>query len=495
MIAVGATGIDLRGAALAERRLDRYGSVQVMASSGIGYEITRGGNQRRHYGFVTGRTASADRHLTSTTLGRLRETCRMYDRESTLFGGLVDRALDNIFGANFDFVPRTGEKALDQRVKAYIATRMDKRYCDASRTRHFADLARTALRGVWVDGDSLWAQRSDGSVLAFEADQVVTPSGGGCDKRIVLGVELDECNAPRAYHVQQRRTKSDHGGLLDTDRNTRRVAAGYGWLPAYRTRYHQTRGVPFLARVLSFYDRLHNYIDYESLAAEINSMLGWKIVKNGTTDDWPGVADNDEASNDTFEKVQKMEPGQVFDLRPGEDVDMIGSSRPGSAFDAYILMACRIIGVAIGMPLELVLLDFSRTNYSSARASLGEARRMFRTWQRFAEVEFCMPWYRWQIARGVASGVLPADAAVFGARCQWPAWEYIDPLKEAQGNAVAISTATKSISECIRERGQEPAEVREELKRDVEWLREVGIALPTVHIKVEPENQSESEAA
>jgi len=153
------------------------------------------------------------------------------------------------------------------------------------------------------------------------------------------------------------------------------------------------------------------------------------------------------------------------------------------------------IPLALKLPLELVLLDFSRTNYSSARASLGEARRMFRTWQRFAEVEFCMPWYRWQIARGVASGVLPADAAVFGARCQWPAWEYIDPLKEAQGNAVAISTATKSISECIRERGQEPAEVREELKRDVEWLREVGIALPTVHIKVEPENQSESEAA
>ena len=145
---------------------------------------------------------------------------------------------------------------------------------------------------------------------------------------------------------------------------------------------------------------------------------------------------------------------------------MFGSERPGNNFDPFVVMCARIIGVAVGYPLELIMLDFSRTNYSSARASMGEARRGFRRWQRWLQTNVAIPWYKWQIARGIASGAIPANKNAFKVRCQWPGWNYIDPKKSAEANAIDVAGGRKSNSECIRERGGDPDEVFAEIASD-----------------------------
>ena len=450
-------------------------TTRIMAGEGVGYEITQPSRQRRSFGLIPGLAAAADRHLTKNTLGRLRELCRMHDRQSGLFSGILNRALDNIFGANFDFIPTTGDIELNKTVKAYITERMKPANCDAAGLKDFAEMAKTSLRGVWNDGDSLLAKRPNGTLLAFEADQIETPHTkyDATQARMVLGVELDEFNGHAAYWVKQRQTRSDYGTVSMTA-ESKRIAAANAIVPAYRTRHNQTRGVPFLAAILGRFDRTNNYLDYESVAAELNAMLGWKITKQTLEDQPAGSEDNDDVDS-TYDKVQKMEPGLIFDLLEGEDIDMIGSQRPGTNFESYIIMSLRIIGVGIGMPLELVLLDFSKTSYSSARASLGEARRMFRVWQRFSGQTICMPWYSWQITRGIATGELPAAEGIYKSRVQWAAWEYIDPLKEANGNRVALANRTKSISQCIRETGGEPDEVYDEIASDAKKLATLGI--------------------
>lgn len=468
------------------RALDTRGlNTQVFAASGVGYEIADGGRTRRNFGLVAGLVAAADRHLTKHTLGQLREFCRMHDRQSTLFSGILDRALHNIFGANFDFVPQTGESELDKRAKDYIAERMTKEKADAEGKRDLAEIAQAGVRAVWNDGDILLAKRRDGSLLAYEADQMETPSEmqrpGG--RRVVLGVELDDVNRPRRFCVKKRLTKNDYG-------NTEYAGEKYQWIPAhqaiwpaYRKRFHQTRGVPFLAVILGTFDRTNNYLDYESLAAEGNSMLGWQIIKEPDDTAPPGEEDNPDTGSN-FDKLQKMEPFMVFDLGTGEEIKTIANNRPGDNFESYLITCCRIIGVGVGLPLELLLLDFSRTNYSSARASLSEGRRMFRVWQKWAAQHICLPWHRWQIDRGIAAGELPADPRLYLTRCQWPAWEYIDPVKENQGSQIAISFAGKSISEYIRERGREPLEVFDELENDVKTLKEKGINLDISSLRI-----------
>ena len=403
----------------------------------------------------------------------------MHDRQSSLFSGVIDRAIDNIFGADFDFVPTTGDKALDKTVKDYVIWRMEADKADATGQRDFPDIAKSTLRAIWNDGDCLLVKRPDGSLLSFEAEQIETPGGKGMEAggRIVLGVEMDDLNRQTAYWVKPRRSRGDTG-MVRLDEQAVRIPKADTFFPAYRKRFNQTRGVPFLAAALGNFDRLNNYLDYEQAAAEFNAMLGFQITKQPQMLDMAGVINNEDTNtNATFTKLQKMEPLSVFDLNPGEEVKMIGAQRPGANFETYIVICCRIVGVAVGYPLELIMLDFSKTNYSSARASLGEARRSFRGWQRFSQKTICMPWYAWQIARGIAVGEVPARPEAFKAKCQWPAWEYIDPYKEAMGNQVALKSRTRSISQCIRDIGGEPDEVFAEIATDREKLTALGIPI------------------
>lgn len=140
MIAENTTQIDSNAGEMAELRMpariiDRlpYGTSQTVASAaGTGFEITTPSRSRRAFGLIAGMMASADRHLTKHTLGQLREMCRMHDRQSSLFSGLLDRALDNIFGANFDFIPSTGDSELNKKAKDYIHRQMERQRCDAA---------------------------------------------------------------------------------------------------------------------------------------------------------------------------------------------------------------------------------------------------------------------------------------------------------------------------------------------------------------------------
>jgi len=499
-IQISSNAADLAELRMPARIIDRlpYGTSQTLASaSGTGYEITQPSRYRRAFGLIAGMVANADRHLTKHTLGQLREMCRMHDRQSSLFSGLLDRALDNIFGANFDFIPSTGDSELNKKAKDYIHRQMERDRCDAAGVMDFAQMGKTTLRAVWNDGDCLMAKQSDGTLMAFEADQIETPKKKHLDDdlRIVMGVELNRKNKPVAYHIQNRGVRGDFAATAGAIGGQQRVRADSVLFPAYRKRFGQTRGLPFLAAILGTFDRTNNYLDYEQFAAEQNSMLGWKITRSPSDDSFAGETDNDDyetaGGDSTYEKVQKMERGMIFDLLAGEDVNMLGAVRPGENFEPYIVTCCRIIGVGVGMPLELLTLDFSKTNYSSARASLGEARRMFRVWQKFGQTTVCVPWYSWQITRGIATGELPARNELYRVRCQWPAWEYIEPVKEAKGNEISISTRTKSISQCIREGGGDPDEVFDEIEEDNKKLAERNISLPADKV-LSTEKQVES---
>ncbi|MHC4122905.1 MAG: phage portal protein [Planctomycetota bacterium] len=451
------------------------------ADVGRGFQVTQADRTRRAIAFVTGLIASADLHLDSLTLGKLREFCRMHDRRTGLFSGMLDRAIDNIFGADFDFIPRTADKEVNKIVKAYITRQMQKENFDAPGLMDFVEGCHTTLRAIWNDGDNLWVKQANGSVMAYEADQIDTPA----DKKdnITLGVEKTPQGRPVALHIKQRPNAKDSGYASTAGITSARIKIQNTIWPAYRKRFGQTRGLPFIAAALSSYGRLNNYLEFESLAAEGAAMQGMKITKQPDEGTLPGVTQNkDTKTSSTFDQVQKWEPFMVWDLLPGEDVDTVSAERPSDSFTPYIMMMCRIIGVAVGYPIELMLLDFSKGNFSGQRAAMQEARRSFRRWQGFCQKKICQPWYTWQIVRGIASGKLPARPDIYNVSYQWPGWAYVEPYKEANANKVCILTNQKSVSECIRSRGLEPQEVFDEIEAERKLFKEKGIE-PTNVIK------------
>lgn len=478
----------------------RYQARGLLASDD-GFDISRPSRTRRRF---VGGGGPADRHQDVASLWQLREICRRHDRNSALLAGLLNTASDEIVGPTFAFDPCSGDAAFNEAAEKWIRFRMEAEQCDYNGALCFGDLLRTTLRACWTDGDCLHVWTEGGRLQSFEAQDLVSPRGGfgsGPAPSIVNGVEKSGGRTV-AYWLARPQAANDYG-YVATPLQAQRVPAEACLFPAVRKRFNQTRGVPFLAACLSTFDRLETYLDNEMLAAEMNAKAALKITREPSdTSNLPGAETRTDANSGgesitTFDQALRLEPGMVFDLRPLEDIAAIAPDRPGVNFEPFVVTICRIVGVGVGFPLELFLKDFSKANYSSMRGGLTIARRSFRGWQRFLERHVALPWHRRQIEIGIASGALPLPATgsrqpaigeeataefdPYGVRCVWPAWEYLDPAKEAAGHELALKNRTKSRSQIIREQSEEPDRVFAEIADEEDELRGLGVPLATDH--------------
>ncbi len=73
----------------------------------------------------------------------------------------------------------------------------------------------------------------------------------------------------------------------------------------------------------------------------------------------------------------KLEGGSIIPIFPGDKIAPFTPSRPNSAYGSFVENLLRHIGTGLNIPYELLLKDFSKTNYSSARSALLEAWRYF----------------------------------------------------------------------------------------------------------------------
>jgi lambda family phage portal protein len=445
-----------------------------------GYDVTRPGRTRRTY---RGGGGGADEHLDRRTLWQLRELCRKHDRDSALMGGLLDTMAGQIVGDALQFVPSTDDADWNRRASDYILSRMDPEAFDYRGEVDYRQGLRLCLRALWTDGDILQVPLTDGRVQTWEAHELGSP---WVSRRITNGIERSDEGPTVAYHVVRKGRRSTRGYVHSTD-DLKRIDARGCYFLANRYRYNQTRGVPHLARCLEVYDRLDNYIDSETIAAELGAKLGFQITRNPERiEALPGQSEQTDPGRSgnsvtTFDFLQRMEPGMILDLEMGEEVKNIGGWRPNQTFEAYMLAVCRLMAVATGIPLEMFLLDFTKTNWHSTKASFSIAHRNFKVWQRTLELFHCRRWYRWQIARAIASGDLdvPATPDPYKHRIQWPAWPWLDLEKEMKGQILAcLGLSSKSVSEVIRERGGEPAEVFDEIARERQTMEEMNILPP-----------------
>jgi len=467
----------------AEARLQRA------ALSG-GYDAVAGGRTHRQYG---GSGGTGDDHLDSRSLWDLRELCRDHERNNAVFTGMLDRIADNVLGERLGWTAASGSEAIDREVTDYVRQRM--RSGCFTTGEGFQAGVRLALRSVLRDGDVLLAFTDDGQVEPIEADQLVTPridaaaavSGVATIGRrtIVNGVETDADGIVTAYHAAKRRSYNARGWVATGE--TRRIPAADARLPKRKQRFSQSRGAPAFSAALSLIDKLDAYVDAEALAAQMNADWALFIQREaeadyrpmGGTDTQTDPNKSDDSTASTFDKLARHEPGMVYDGFPGEKLDFVESKRPGRQFDPYITTMSRLIGASAGLPVELVLIDFSKTTYTSGRMALLEARRTFRKLQAFATLEIAAPIVvRW-IARGVAARQISPggpNANPFQIAWKLPRWEWVDPFKEARANEVAIvKNRTKSRSAVIRDRGEEPEEVFDELEAEEKDLRRRGL--------------------
>jgi lambda family phage portal protein len=166
---------------------------------------------------------------------------------------------------------------------------------------------------------------------------------------------------------------------------------------------------------------------------------------------------------------------------PGDKFTGFDPKRPNPAFGQFLENAFRIIAVALDMPYELLLKDFSKTNYSSARASMLEAWRAFyRRRDRFA-AGFMDPVYWLFLEEQANAGLIDAPDLYENRRaysaCRWvgPGKGWVDPVKEAQAAILRIRSGLSTLEDECAEQGRYWIEVLEQLAREQDVIAELGL--------------------
>jgi lambda family phage portal protein len=235
-------------------------------------------------------------------------------------------------------------------------------------------------------------------------------------------------------------------------------------------RFDQVRGIPDLAPVIN------TLVDYQSLntatlsTAQKQAMAAFAIKRDGGIGGLGARGGGQDVGTVLHEK---FEDGQVYYLKPGEAVEPLGTMQPGGAFFAYNQMLLRVIGAALGLPYEFVLLDFSQGNYSSSRAALLQTYRTFATWQAWLDRPMQRLW-NWRIAKAIKDGQLdPAPKDEKGVstwfRVQWshPEFEWVDPDSQAIAETREIMAGKKSWSMIARKTGVDLEDIIVQKEQDI----------------------------
>ncbi len=303
--------------------------------------------------------------------------------------------------------------------------------------------------------------------------------------KIRAGIEFDGIGRRVAYHLYP-----DHPGdsTINPPRmETKRVRA-HRILHEYHVgRPGQIRGEPKTVRALIKAKQLSRYSDAESEAKALAAcMVGF--IEPPADADIPLPTDTsiDETaqSADDYETFAKLEPG-MFPVVPVDGKITIASPKEvGDTYEAFIKSMLREIAAGIGVTYEGMTGDLTGVNYSSIRAGLVKFRRACRMVQENLVIfQWSRPLWKAFIEACVFAGHISAEDYAANQReylnvvWRFPKWEWVDPLKDVQADVREVLAGLASRSEKIAERGRSAEDVDEEIKRDQDREKKLGIEI------------------
>jgi len=126
------------------------------------------------------------------------------------------------------------------------------------------------------------------------------------------------------------------------------------------------------------------------------------------------------------------------------------------------------------MPLEMFLLDWSKTNYSSARAAVEQFQVALRTRQHHFTGRFHKPILAWKISQWIKQGKLKVPKKVDQKeetfKCEFiaPEFPWIDQLKESQAWGERIDRGLSTHGRANKSLGMSREDWLIERKREIE---------------------------
>lgn len=419
------------------------------------------------------------------------ERARGDDRDNMVVGQAVSRMVANVMQDGFNLDTHTGEEKLDADLKArWHEWASSSDACDLEGERTFDKIAEMLLRTRTVDGDVVVLPTNQGKLQVVESHHLRNPYAVRNSSQdltgLIHGVEMR--NGRRvAYHL----TPDTIGFLQPKRYQTRRYAArdangNRQVLHIYDPkRFSQRRGVTSFAPIV-FPTKYHDDLQFANLVnAKRASFIAIVREYEARLVQAPGDRAGGSRSSDTRSDGSTMTseaggPGQVIRGEPGETIKPWSANIPSPQFFPHAKMLLGIIAINLDLPVMVLMLDASETNFNGYRGVIDQARQRFSQFQRDMIQQFHTPVYQWWVRRQLRDPVIARFARrsnidVFSHSWTPNGWSYIQPVQDASADDLRVTRNLISQRRRAQERGLDYETLADEIIEDRALLVELAL--------------------
>lgn len=418
------------------------------------------------------------------------ERARHYERNDCIVGQGLRRLVANIIQDGFTCDFSTGDTGLDAEWKArWKDYSEDANQCDSEGELDFCQQEKITFLTVLRDGDILSLLRPDGALQSVEGHRLRTPFG--TKKNTVHGVQLEEGTAKRlGYWVtnEDLDPMQGHGQSQLMKRADARDGNGdrsalHLYMPS---RFTQRRGMTVLAPCTDMIG-MHDDVQFTTLVKQqMASIIG--IIRNrGASWEPGGDKVYGERTADTAagytRQIEGMEAGLEVASDKDEQITMFGSNIPSSEFFQHTGLILTFIGINLDLPLCVLLLDPTKTNFSGWRGAIDQARMRFKQMQGWYIGAYHNPITKWQIRRWIANDPTARRLAErrvktnpFGFVWHPPGFPYVDPQTDITTDVMSFSCSQNSARRIQANRGRDWQDVSTEIVDDKVLLIDKALA-------------------
>jgi lambda family phage portal protein len=404
-------------------------------------------------------------------------------------------------------------------------------WLDASRRNTFTDIIRLAVGTYVPSGEVLmtseWLSRkSDGqrplktAVQLVAPDRLSNPNGTSDTRNLRRGVNMDDRGRPISYFIR---------GAYPTevtDPNSYQWSEVQAEKPWGRKqvihiveqmRISQTRGISDMVSVLKqmrmtkqFQEiTLQNAVINASYAAAIESELPRDAVYQmmggpGTAPTLPGQTNGAwlqqigaymSKLNEYMEASGniKLDSAKIPHLFPGTKLNLTPMGTPGGVGSDFEVSLLRHIASALGLSYEEFSRDYTKTNYSSARASMANTWRFMQSRKKVVADRSANNIYQLSLEEMIASNMLPLPPGMTRDHfylpmmkealsiCDWigASQGQIDEMKETQAALLRVKGGLSTYERESARLGTDFRKNFEQLAREQKLIESYGLNLNT----------------
>ena len=453
------------------------------------FEVVRQNGRYDAFGYNSATVATRDGRIGGAGSGdshqrtdreRLILESRRLERDNPIYQGMIDKSTSYIVGNGFSLQAKTDDR--EWNMEAEATWKEFWKNPELTGLDSGAEIEQMVLREMLIAGDTGVMKTDTGKLQLVEAEQIKGRSGIND-----TGVIRDDNGTVTGYWV------SPYGNFFVQTGSAVKVKKQDFLFLIRRRRPSAVRAVPPAQASFATLHRINDVCDSEAIARQLQARLAISINRPGGATIIDELADEDDkgaqVEGELTTKFVDFDYATVIAGEPGDDIRGIERTAPGRDFPQTIETFLRLLGLPLGLPLEIVLLNWTKSNFSQSRAVLEQAYQGFIAWQNVLKNGFHTPCYLFYINRAVKTGLLRDHPQKELHEWIAPTFPWIDQLAEAQAFGAKLDRSFCTHAEALKSQNKDREEVVSARQREIldaiqrsrEIEDETGVVVPWQH--------------